>query len=108
MIALSVVTSVGVCSSPSLQIPFRGGRIDASEGGTFGVPEPETDIETTLKQFAQTGFNQQDAIVIFFALTWGNLLRRVLQGLTACGHTLGNVHHGGFPQVGKRSCSMPT
>ncbi|KIK68410.1 hypothetical protein GYMLUDRAFT_153711 [Collybiopsis luxurians FD-317 M1] len=82
MIALSVVTSVGVCSSPSIHIPFRGGRIDASEGGTFGVPEPETDIGTTLKQFAQTGFNQQDAI-----------------GLTACGHTLGNVHHGGFPQV---------
>ncbi|KAJ3895920.1 heme peroxidase [Lentinula edodes] len=82
LIALSVVTSVGVCSSPNIHIPLRGGRVDASEGGTFGVPEPETDIQTTLNQFAQAGFNQQDAI-----------------GLTACGHTLGNVHHAGFPQV---------
>ncbi|KAF5366138.1 hypothetical protein D9757_010957 [Collybiopsis confluens] len=90
MIALSVVTSVGVCSSPNIHIPFRGGRIDASEGGTFGVPEPETDIDTTLAQFAQTGFNQKDAI-----------------GLTACGHTLGNVHHGGFPQVVGPEAVMP-
>ncbi|KAJ4486833.1 heme peroxidase [Lentinula lateritia] len=82
LIALSVVISVGVCSSPNIHIPLRGGRVDASEGGTFGVPEPETDIQTTLNQFAQAGFNQQDAI-----------------GLTACGHTLGNVHHAGFPQV---------
>ncbi|KAJ3999040.1 heme peroxidase [Lentinula boryana] len=82
MIALSVVTSVGVCSFPNIHIPFRGGRVDASEAGAFGVPEPETDIQTTLNQFAQAGFNQPDTI-----------------GLTACGHTLGNVHHAGFPQV---------
>jgi hypothetical protein len=24
-----------------------------------------------------------------------------IQGLTVCGHTLGSVHHGGFPQVGE-------
>ncbi|KAJ3970788.1 heme peroxidase [Lentinula raphanica] len=82
MIALGVVTSIGSCSSPSIHVPLRGGRIDATEGGAFGVPAPETDIQTTLNQFAQAGFNQQDSIA-----------------LTACGHTLGSVHHAGFPQV---------
>ncbi|KAJ3716374.1 heme peroxidase [Lentinula raphanica] len=53
-----------------------------NRGGAFGVPAPETDIQTTLDQFEQAGFNQQDSIA-----------------LTACGHTLGSVHHAGFPQV---------
>ncbi|KAJ3774694.1 heme peroxidase [Lentinula raphanica] len=82
MIALGVITSIGSCSSPSIHVPLRGGRIDATEGGAFGVPAPETDIQTTLDQFEQAGFNQQDSIA-----------------LTACGHTLGSVHHAGFPQV---------
>ncbi|KAJ6509857.1 heme peroxidase [Mycena vulgaris] len=76
MIALSVVMVVGTCSAPSIPIPLRGGRVDATEGGLFGVPEPETDLETTLNQFAQAGFSQTDAI-----------------GLTVCGHTIGSVHH---------------
>lgn len=78
--------------------------MDASEGGLFGVPEPETDIETTLNQFSLAGFSQSEAIVR------GSLsssciycipeLFNLTQGLTVCGHTLGSVHHGGFPQVG--------
>lgn len=63
MIALSVVMSVGGCSSPPIAIPLRVGRIDATEGGEFGVPEPETGIEETLRQFEKAGFNQTDAIV---------------------------------------------
>lgn len=55
--------SVGTCSAPSIHIPLRGGRVDATEGGLFGVPEPETDIDTTLNQFSLAGFNQEDAIV---------------------------------------------
>ncbi|KAJ7754154.1 heme peroxidase [Mycena maculata] len=82
MIALSIVMVVGTCSSPSIAVPLRGGRVDATEAGPFGVPEPETDIDTTLNQFSLAGFNQEDAI-----------------GLTVCGHTLGSVHHAGFPQV---------
>ncbi|KAJ7446580.1 heme peroxidase [Mycena latifolia] len=82
MIALSVVMVVGTCSNPSSMIPLRGGRVDATEGGPFGVPEPETDLETTLSQFSLAGFSQSDAI-----------------GLTVCGHTIGSVHHGGFPQA---------
>lgn len=70
IIALSVATAIGACGGP--QIPLRGGRVDATEGGPFGVPEPETDIETTLNTFSGAGFNKADAI-----------------GLTACGHTMG-------------------
>ncbi|KAJ7802618.1 heme peroxidase [Mycena olivaceomarginata] len=77
MIALSVVMSVGTCSAPTIR-------------GLFGVPEPETDIDTTLDQFSQAGFGQSDAI-----------------GLTVCGHTLGSVHHGGFPQVVPQSAVTP-
>ncbi|KAK7050238.1 peroxidase [Favolaschia claudopus] len=91
LIALSVIMSVGTCSSPNIIIPLRGGRIDATEGGLFGVPEPETDLETTLSQFSQAGFYQADAI-----------------GLTVCGHSLGSVHHGGFPQVVPESAVTPT
>ncbi|KAJ6592528.1 heme peroxidase [Mycena capillaripes] len=90
MIALSVVMSVGTCSMPTISIPLRGGRVDAKDGGLFGVPEPETDIDSTLNQFFQAGFSQSDAI-----------------GLTVCGHTLGSVHHGGFPQVVPESAVTP-
>ena len=69
MIALSVVMSVGGCGGP--HIPLRGGRIDATQAGVFGVPEPETDLEQTLEEFFGAGFNQSDAIA-----------------LKACGHTM--------------------
>lgn len=76
LIALSVTMSVGNCGGP--QIPVRGGRIDATQGGGTGVPAPDTDLELTLLYFSRAGFNQVDAIA-----------------LTACGHTIGNVHHVG-------------
>ena len=79
-IALSVVMSVGNCGGP--QIPLRGGRVDATEGGATGVPAPDSSLEDTLGFFGGAGFNQVDSI-----------------GLTACGHTMGNVHHEGFPTV---------
>ena len=80
LIALGVAMSVGACGGP--QIPFRGGRIDATGPGPFGVPEPETDVKTTLADFSRAGLSQEDAI-----------------GLTACGHTMGGVHHDEFPQI---------
>lgn len=79
-IALSVVMGVGNCGGP--QIPLRGGRIDATGPGASGVPAPETSLEETLDFFGGAGFNRVDSI-----------------GLTACGHTMGSVHHGGFPTV---------
>jgi hypothetical protein len=65
--------SVGNCGGP--KISLKSGRVDATEAGPFGVPEPETDLEETLEEFAVSGFNQVDAI-----------------GLTVCGHSMGNVH----------------
>jgi hypothetical protein len=74
LIALSVSMSVGNCAGP--QIPVRGGRIDATQGGGSGVPAPETELDLTLTYFSRAGFNQVDSI-----------------SLTACGHTMGSVHH---------------
>lgn len=88
LIALSVVTSLGNCGG--LRVPYRAGRIDATGEGPFGVPEPETDLEETLEEFANAGFNAEDAI-----------------GLTACGHSLGRTHHGGFPNVVPESAVTP-
>lgn len=88
LLALGTVTSLGNCGG--LIVPYRGGRIDATSAGPFGVPEPETNLEETLAEFANAGFNVADAI-----------------GLTACGHSLGRVHHGGFPQVVPESAVTP-
>ncbi|KAL8690317.1 MAG: hypothetical protein Q9218_004210 [Villophora microphyllina] len=87
-IAMGTVAAVGACGGPV--IPFRGGRIDATGPGRAGVCEPETDIKTTLSEFAASGFNQQDAI-----------------GLTACGHTMGGVRHSNFPQIVPESAVSP-
>jgi hypothetical protein len=88
LVAMGTVVSVGNCAGP--KIPYRGGRIDATEAGPEGVPAPDTDLPTTLQFFANAGFNQVDSI-----------------GLTACGHTLGSVHHGGFPTVVDNSTVSP-
>jgi hypothetical protein len=37
LIALSTVVAVGACGGP--KVPFRAGRVDATEGGVLGVPE---------------------------------------------------------------------
>jgi hypothetical protein len=58
-------------------ILYRSGRVDATAAGiTTGVPAPETGLEETLVMFERAGFGNVDAI-----------------GLTACGHTMGSVHH---------------
>ena len=62
--------AVGACGGP--HVTLRGGRIDATSAGSPGVPEPETDLSTTLNQFGNAGFNEDDTIT-----------------LTACGHTMG-------------------
>ncbi|KAL7619794.1 hypothetical protein AAE478_010337 [Parahypoxylon ruwenzoriense] len=81
LLAVGTVMSVHLCGGK--YIPYQYGRVDATEADPkTGVPEPNTSVEETLAQFAQTGFNQTDAI-----------------GLTACGHAIGSVHAGGFPQV---------
>ncbi|KAF2728138.1 heme peroxidase [Polyplosphaeria fusca] len=90
LVALGTVMSNNLCGSRLM--PYQPGRIDATAAGhTTGVPAPETDLEETLLFFDRAGFNETDSIA-----------------LTACGHTLGSVHHGGFPEVVDDSTVTPT
>lgn len=72
--------AVGACGGPHIEM--KGGRIDATAAGPPGVPEPETDLQDTLDDFSNAGFNTDDTIT-----------------LTACGHSMGGVHHSSFPQA---------
>ncbi|KAG6355115.1 hypothetical protein INS49_004196 [Diaporthe citri] len=89
LVGLGTVMSMRLCGGQ--RVPYRPGRIDALQADpTVGVPAPETDLEETLVFFERAGFNQVDSI-----------------GLTACGHTMGSVHHGGFPDVVPESAVTP-
>lgn len=57
-----IVAAVSTCNGSAYGIPLRVGRVDALEAGPSGVPEPTTDLETTLAQFEAAGFSQADAI----------------------------------------------
>ncbi|KAF6763410.1 heme peroxidase [Ephemerocybe angulata] len=80
VIALGVVHSVVERGGPL--IPFRGGRIDATEAGPAGVPEPTQTLEEHTEKFRKQGFNKTEMIE-----------------LVACGHTLGGVTAGDFPDI---------
>lgn len=60
LIALGVYSAVRNCNGPF--IPIRVGRIDATEAGPEGVPEPQDNITSIVNQFTSMGFNQQDMI----------------------------------------------
>ena len=83
LIALGLVTSVKECHGPSVQ--FRAGRIDATEGGEFGVPEPTTDIDATIAQFAKAGFTKEEMIAMVRVCHW-ILLRRFMKSLVFRSH----------------------
>lgn len=72
--------AVAACGGPI--IPFRGGRIDATGPGVFGVPEPHQSLEAHTESFRLQGFNRSEMI-----------------GLVACGHTLGGVTSADFPDI---------
>ncbi|KAL8866076.1 MAG: hypothetical protein Q9198_009051, partial [Flavoplaca austrocitrina] len=80
IIAMSMHTAVRACGGPA--IPFRTGRVDASEAGPPGVPLPQNSLFTFQNQFARTGFDATQMIQV-----------------VACGHTLGGVHAENFPQI---------
>ncbi|KAI0880494.1 heme peroxidase [Annulohypoxylon maeteangense] len=89
LLAIGTVMSVHLCGGK--YIPYQYGRVDATTADPkTGVPEPSTSVEDTLSQFKKAGFNQSDAIA-----------------LTACGHTIGSVHSGGFPTVVEGSAITP-
>ncbi|KAK7008397.1 peroxidase [Favolaschia claudopus] len=79
-IALGTVMAVEFCGGP--RIPFRGGRIDATEPNLPGVPEPDQTLDSHIASFARQGFTQQEMIT-----------------LVACGHTFGGVQHEPFPNI---------
>ena len=80
LVALGVYASVRSCGGPA--IPMRGGRVDATAAGPMGVPQPQNGAGTFSNQFTRMGFNNSAMIQ-----------------MTACGHTLGGVHAGDFPQI---------
>lgn len=82
LIAMGALFAVGGCSGGKVQIPFRGGRIDATAPGPLGVPKPEEPIDDHLSSFKRQGFNRDEMI-----------------GLVACGHTLGGIHGVDFPEI---------
>ena len=80
IIALGLYAAVRSCSGPA--VPFKSGRIDATEAGPVGVPLPQNSLFTFQNQFARVGFNATEMIQV-----------------VACGHTLGGVHASNFPQI---------
>ncbi|KAL2760534.1 hypothetical protein ACRALDRAFT_2095766 [Sodiomyces alcalophilus JCM 7366] len=80
LIALGVYTSVRACGGPA--VPIRAGRVDAVQGGSPGVPQPQNAIGIFRNQFQRMGFTSEEMVQ-----------------LTACGHTLGGVHSSQFPDI---------
>ncbi|KAJ6538119.1 heme peroxidase [Mycena capillaripes] len=80
VLALGAILAVDNCAGP--EIPFRGGRVDAGEPNTPGVPEPQQDLDSHIASFARQGFMPTEMI-----------------GLVACGHTFGGVQHAPFPDI---------
>lgn len=80
LVALGVYTSVRACGGPV--VPIRGGRIDVFAAGPMGVPQPQNGIGQFNNQFARMGFTTTEMIQ-----------------MVACGHTLGGVHAGDFPNI---------
>ncbi|KAF9260590.1 heme peroxidase [Marasmius fiardii PR-910] len=82
LIALGTVLGVASCGGPL--IPFRGGRIDVTSAGPATVPEPQQDLASHTESFRRQGFTQSEMIA-----------------LVACGHSLGGVRRGDFPDIVK-------
>ncbi|KAK3685494.1 hypothetical protein B0T22DRAFT_381071 [Podospora appendiculata] len=80
LIAAGVYASVRACGGPV--VPLRLGRIDATEAGSSGVPQPQNSVITFRQQFDRMGFTPTEMIQV-----------------TACGHTLGGVHSAEFPEL---------
>ncbi|KAI4201356.1 MAG: hypothetical protein LQ350_003275 [Teloschistes chrysophthalmus] len=80
IIAMGIYTAVRSCGGPI--IPIKTGRIDATEAGPPGVPQPQNSLFTFQNQFQRTGFDTSQMIAV-----------------TACGHTVGGVHAANFPQI---------
>ncbi|KAK7053583.1 peroxidase [Favolaschia claudopus] len=79
-VAVAAVLSFSACGGP--EIPFRGGRVDATAPNAPGVPEPQDSLDSHIDSFARQGFTKEEMI-----------------GLVACGHSFGSVQHDSFPDI---------
>jgi catalase (peroxidase I) len=59
-IAMGLIFAVESCGGPT--IAFRGGRLDAGEPNSPGVPEPQQDLDAHISAFARQGFTQTEMI----------------------------------------------
>lgn len=86
IIALGAVMSVTSCTISEVRKPvildFKGGRLDATEPGPTGVPEPHQDLATHVARFKKHGFNNTEMIAVI-----------------ACGHSLGGINGRDFPDT---------
>ncbi|KAI9894440.1 MAG: hypothetical protein M1814_003198 [Vezdaea aestivalis] len=80
LIAMGVYASVRSCGGPI--IPVKTGRVDATEAGQQGVPQPQNSVGTFQNQFLRMGYSSTEMIQFI-----------------ACGHTMGNVKASNFPQI---------
>jgi hypothetical protein len=98
LVALSTVIAVGNCGGP--KIPLRVGRVDATQAGPMGVPEPQQDLDTHKKMFAKAGFNtgRSYCCPLFWMLVLINPAEDMI-AMVACGHTMGGVHGKTFPDI---------
>jgi len=56
LLALAFVLAAGRCGD--MYVPLRLGRKDATEAGIMGVPEPQTDLNTTRRRFATASLSE--------------------------------------------------
>ncbi|KAJ7303827.1 heme peroxidase [Mycena albidolilacea] len=80
VLAMGAISAVIGCGGPA--IPFRAGRIDATEAGPETVPEPQQDLASHIESFRRQGFSATEMI-----------------SLVACGHSLGGVRKADFPLI---------
>ncbi|KAK4467137.1 heme peroxidase [Cladorrhinum samala] len=82
LIAAGVYASVRSCGGPA--VPLKLGRVDALQAvAQIGLtPQPENSASSFVRSFDNMGFSQVEMIQ-----------------LVACGHTLGSVHSGEFPNI---------
>lgn len=81
-VAMTVLIAAQACSDGQVDFDYRYGRVDATQAGEKGVPEPGDAIESMEKVFAKAGFTKTEMI-----------------GLVACGHSVGGVNGVDFPTI---------
>jgi hypothetical protein len=80
------------------EIAFRGGRIDAGEPNTPGVPEPQQDLDSHIAAFARQGFTQTEMIKLI-ACGYVHSVYTPSYFFDLGRHSFGGVEHAPFPDI---------